>query len=868
MKKLVLFLTFYCINVAVSDAQVSTLQISESLQQSLQKEHFSNYSQVSFLITDKYTSEHNGITHVYVNQLVNGLEVFNANAALHFSNEGKLLIFHNGFIDKASEIAAAKQPKLAAIDALKLGTIKEGMAVTADLGKGNTEAGGKLSWSDPAASSEKLYAKLGYLNKEGKLFLVWQVEFFDDKTNDWWNMHIEANDGVLLQQHSYTAHCNFSQYDYSGESKQPQYFFEEEVNSAKKSTTGTYHVFPLPYESPSNGPRAYMSDIFTTNGSPYGWHDTDGVTGNEFTITRGNNVWAKEDTLANNGASGTGYSPNGDSTLTFDFPYSVDAKPRPNLNTAITNLFYWNNLMHDIFYNYGFNEEAGNFQQKNLSGKGLGKDAVNADAQDGSGTGNANFSTPVDGSSGRMQMYLWPTAAAKVTNTLKILSPSNLLGIYSGPQALFGPRLSPQGIQAEVILLKDSNATTSYACGLVANASELNGKIALLERGGTCTSYPTKVLAAQNAGAIAVIVIQNPGFNPTAMTGTSSSITIPSIMISRTTGTNIKSALLSGAVQVHVFDSSAFNLARIYDSDLDNGVIAHEYGHGISNRLTGGPANSSCLNNKEQCGEGWSDFFALALTTRVWEKSATVARGIGTFVIDQDTSGLGIRNYRYSRNMSVNPVTYKTIITQPEVHSLGFVWCAMLFDAYWDMIDKYGFDPDVYTGTGGNNKMLQLVIDGLKLQPCSPGFVDSRNAILKADSINNGGANYDLLWKAFARRGLGYTASQGSSNSATDGVEKFDLPPSVKVLETQTFDQGIRMYPNPASKTITIDLFGGSMVQSVQIFDITGKLVQSENFDTLLIPSATLYIGNHDKGWYIVRINNEHGSVCKKLLIN
>lgn len=867
MKKILLFLAFYCLSVAASKAQVSTLQIGESLQQSLKNEHFSNYSQISFLITDKYTSEHNGITHVYMNQLVNGLEIFNANSALHFSIEGKLIVFHNRFIDNASGITTTLQPKIAAVDALKIGTLKEGIAVTSSLGKGNTEASGKQSWNDPA-SSEKLYAKLGYLNQDGKLHLVWQIEFFDDKTNDWWNMHIEANEGILLQQQSYTAHCNFSQYDHLGEGNQSPYFFEDEVSSLKKSTTGTYNVFPLPFESPSNGPRALMSDIFTTNGSPYGWHDTNGVAGNEFTITRGNNVWAKEDTLANNNSSGTGYSPNGGASLSFDFPYSVDAKPRPNLNTAITNLFYWNNLMHDIFYNYGFNEEAGNFQQKNLSGKGLGKDAVNADAQDGSGTSNANFSTPVDGSSGRMQMYLWPTAGAKVTNTLKIISPSNLLGIYSGPQAQFGPRLLPEGMQGEVILLKDSNATTSYACGLVANANELNGKIALLERGGSCTSYPTKVLAAQNAGAIAVIVIQNPGFNPSVMTGAGSSITIPSIMISRTNGTNIKSALLSGAVQVQLFDSSAFNMARIYDSDLDNGVITHEYGHGISNRLTGGPSNSSCLNNKEQCGEGWSDFFALALTTRVWENSATVARGIGTFVIDQDTSGMGIRNYRYSRNLSVNPVTYNTIKTQSEVHALGFVWCAMLFDIYWDMIDKYGFDPDSYTGTGGNNKMLQLVIDGLKLQPCSPGFVDSRNAIIKADSINNAGANYGLLWKAFARRGLGYTASQGSSSSATDGTEKFDLPPGVSGIETQTFENNLRMYPNPSNKTITIDLFGGNLVKSVQIFDITGKLVQSENFENSGIPSATLFIGNHDKGWYLVRVNNEHGSICKKLLIN
>jgi hypothetical protein len=93
------------------------------------------------------------------------------------------------------------------------------------------------------------------------------------------------------------------------------------------------------------------------------------------------------------------------------------------------------------------------------------------------------------------------------------------------------------------------------------------------------------------------------------------------------------------------------------------------------------------------------------------------------------------------------------------------------------LIDTYGFDPNIYNGTGGNNMALQLIVDGLKLQPCSPGFVDARNAILLADQNNNGGANQCLLWEAFAKRGLGFSANQGSSSSRTDGTQAFDLPP-------------------------------------------------------------------------------------------
>ena len=71
---------------------------------------------------------------------------------------------------------------------------------------------------------------------------------------------------------------------------------------------------------------------------------------------------------------------------------------------------------------------------------------------------------------------------------------------------------------------------------------------------------------------------------------------------------------------------------------------------------------------------------------------------------------------------------------------------------------------------------IQLVMDGMKLQSCNPGFVDGRDAILLADLNLTGGANECLLWKAFARRGLGLSASQGSSGSNTDNTEAFDFP--------------------------------------------------------------------------------------------
>jgi extracellular elastinolytic metalloproteinase len=76
----------------------------------------------------------------------------------------------------------------------------------------------------------------------------------------------------------------------------------------------------------------------------------------------------------------------------------------------------------------------------------------------------------------------------------------------------------------------------------------------------------------------------------------------------------------------------------------------------------------------------------------------------------------------------------------------------------------------------GNVQALAIVTEALKIQPCSPGFVDGRDAVLAADAAIYNGANECRIWNAFAKRGLGVSADQGSSNSRSDGTEAFDTP--------------------------------------------------------------------------------------------
>ena len=211
------------------------------------------------------------------------------------------------------------------------------------------------------------------------------------------------------------------------------------------------------------------------------------------------------------------------------------------------------------------------------------------------------------------------------------------------------------------------------------------------------------------------------------------------------------------------------------DGGLDNAIIIHEYAHGLSQRLTGGPASVFCLNHGEQMGEGWSDWLALMLTMQPGD-AGTEARGLGTYGLAQAPDGPGIRPAPYSTDLAVNDFTYEDLKTLPHPYGTGFGWATVLWDLTWALIDAHGFDPDWYAGTGGNNIALQLVVDAMKLQPCQPGFVDARDAILLADELAYGGAHTCLIWETFARRGLGFSADQGSSQSRTDGVAAFDLP--------------------------------------------------------------------------------------------
>ncbi len=856
MKNTTIFTLFFLIT-STCFSQISKSQIDAALV----VRGLSPSGNDAYVVSSQSNSSKSGMTHVYLRQTINGIEIFNANSSIHFSKEGTVLSLNNGFIKNSVQKLVQAKNSMSPAEAMNKVADQFGKVLNfSNYKSGNSS--GEFVVSDRTASKKDIKAKFVYLYKNKQLIPVWNIEFFDDKTGDWWNKRVDLIQGEIIDENNWTTHCKSSTIENRFKNNAYYAFQFEETDLMKKPVNASYKVYPFPFESPLKTSRQLVGSSATAEASPYGWHDTDGIAGADFTTTRGNNVFAKEDTLDQD--SSNGHAPDGGSNLIFNFPNDSNAKPRQFLDAAITNLFYWNNIIHDLSFHYGFDEESGNFQQNNYGGLGIGDDYLFADAQDGSGTNNANFSTPPDGYNPRMQMFLWSVGGSK--KLLNIISPLALKGQYLAAIAGFGPDLSPPGITANLAIGLDGSIDSNLCCAAI--TSNVTGKIALIDR-GDC-SFVNKVYNAQMAGAIAAIIVNNTPGAPftmgTAPSGPGNLITIPSVMITKILGDTLKNRILANSVvNVTLVDSSGG--VKYYDSDFDNGVIIHEYAHGISNRLTGGPLNTGCLYNAEQGGEGWSDFFALAFTARSYD-NPQAGRGVGTYLIGEDSNGLGIRDYPYSRNMSINPVTYDYIKTNIEVHALGFVWATILYDIFWDLVDKHGFDNDIYNGNGGNNLAIQLIMDGLKLQPCEPGFVDARNAILLADSINNKFENYDLLWKAFARRGLGFYADQGLSSDATDGKQSFALPPAKPTGLNQLLNEKeIKVYPNPAIDLLTLEIPANVKMNQITLLDLCGKTVY-----VYPVPLAetkySINLKGITSGIYFLKIQTETEIICRKIILN
>ncbi|KAF9732444.1 hypothetical protein PMIN03_003020 [Paraphaeosphaeria minitans] len=549
----------------------------------------------TFRLVDDHYVGNNGIAHFNFKQTVNGLDIDNADFNVNIGRDGEVFSFGNSFYQGKAPTVLRKRDTVEPTAALKSAVSTLQLPMSADKAKAEETESNVYTIKETIGTTSAPEARLVYVQTGNRLALSWRVE--TDVDVNWLLTYVDAENG------------------------------KEIYHVVEYGADATYEVYPWGLNDPTEGERVTVTDPFDKVASEFGWH-SDGS--KSYNTTWGNNGVAQSNWAGRTSNYESLPRPT-EADLDFEYSYSLEESNwKSYINASITQLFYTANTYHDLLYQLGFTEAAGNFETNNNGQGGVGNDFVYLNAQDGAGINNANFQTPPDGQKARMRMYMWD-------------------------------RTEPWR-----------------------------------------------------------------------------------------------------------------------DGAFEAGVVIHEYTHGLSNRLTGGPKNSACLSVLESggMGEGWGDFYATAIRLKP-NDTRTTDYPLGAWVYGDPK---GLRPYVYSTNQETNPHVYSDADALVKVHYIGTIWATMLYEVLWNLIEKHGKnDAPVPTfdskgvPTDGKYLLLKLVLDGMALQPCNPTFVSARDAILDADLALTGGENACEIWKGFAKRGLG----EGAKYSASSRTDSFDVPEGV-----------------------------------------------------------------------------------------
>jgi hypothetical protein len=691
-----------------------------------------------FRVLSEYMSAHTRVTHLALQQQHNGIDVFGAMANINLDNDGSVLSaassFVSGLEDNApltSTVAVSPQQAFASAAAGMGLTLTENVNVIS----ANTMGQMEFALTGGGIASSAVQGALVYLPTFNGVDLAWKLGF-------------TAEDGIATN----TVFV-------SAEEAQFVYAFDG-IRFAR------YEVLALPTNDLLEGNQTTVVDPATSNGSPFGWHDTNGVEGAEYTITRGNNTHVVLGDLVD-GFNPINHSPDGGANLDFDFPFdpSVGNLDPANQDAVITNVFYAVNVAHDVFFNYGFDEAAGNFQASNYTGLPGAGDHIRVQAHD-----------PLEGPP-PPSPYPGQACNAFFVPTVDGITPQMVLG-FCNTGLVDDPLGRDFGLSNDVIVHEFSHGLTER---LVAGPATLN---------------------------------------------------------------------LAGPI-VRQFDAM-----------------------------------------HEGMGDYWGMMFTMK-NTQAPGDAIEVGPYIGHFFtpVDEDRVNPGVRRNPYSYDTTVNPIDFDqwndldspklllgNVTTNDEAHNAGEIWASTLYDMTWELIAKYGgatgaenftpgmmgvaFNPDIgqavsklaqgnevlsfappifsTTGpdfldltTGANNYAMQLVLDGMKLVNANPSFRDMRDAIMAADLGLSGGVNLDVIWKAFARRGLGFSADRlnaGPGALPDDPVPfntAYDMPPNPADVAGTAFidanEDGVQnVGESPLTNTtIFIDLNGNGTHERLEPYTVT-----------------------------------------------
>jgi MYXO-CTERM domain-containing protein len=638
--------------------------------------------------------------------------------------------------------------------------------------------------STPSPLSFPARARQVLFHMPGTLVPAYYVEVAsrdpEARTLDYYGYVISGRDGSVLVRSNLVAHAQpFIYQVWADSSGIHQPFISPVGNGEVPAPAGG----PAPADNPYTLPPAVARQDVSLVSGPISTGDP--WLKDDATETVGNNVHAYADLGGEDGfspAPGPDYTAETTGTRAFQYDWAESAGANTSVGqnkAAITQLFFMTNWLHDWYYDNGFDEAAGNAQDDNYDRGPAGGDldAMFVEAEDFGGTDNANMWTPADGAPPRMQMYVFDGIISLSTTPTVEFPPASVRGVAGGSRNF--------DLTGTVV-----HAAPANACTALTNATAVAGKVVLIDR-GTCT-FAVKAANAVAAGAAGIIFwnATNGAFGTVTAAGPTNNV--PNLFIDFTRGNALLTAVGAGAVDAHM-------ISRDLDGALDEGVVAHEWGHYIQHRLIAGGAQDSTQG--AGMGEGWSDFHALLFMVRADDKNQAGndqwqgAYGVGNYVsltFNSDERWFGIRRVTYSTDPAKNGVTFKYIGANPasvnfpwlgrlasdpplpvgqgpeEVHNTGEIWATMLWECYASLLNAYSFDE-------AQTRMKDYVVASYKVTPPFPTFVEARDALLQVVAANSVD-DYNRFGQAFAKRGLGVAAVAPDRGDDTNSglVESFD----------------------------------------------------------------------------------------------
>jgi extracellular elastinolytic metalloproteinase len=802
-------------------------------------------------VRSSYESRHNGVTHVNLNQRFEGLEVFGADTTVNIAADGSVI--HVGGAS-VSGLAAA-DPRVAAADA-DLGPIEAVEAAADELELDEPQelellpvarsAAADAVVSDGGISAEPIPAKLGWQPTDDGLRLAWQLVIDDASDVHLWNATIDAATGDMLAVEDWTSESNVDDLAARlGRSAGSEATLTAATTTQASTPIVTpnpvddgssYRVFGLPLESPNDGGRSLITNPADADASPFGWHDVSGTPEPDYTITRGNNTntyadWNNSNTPTNallqvvvdepSGAAGAF------SAVAAGFGPPVDADGIGGAIVLVDDGSAAPTEACDPLIGFPAGAVAlmdrGTcpFVQKVSNAQAAGAVAVivannvagNPTVMGGSDATIAIPSVMISMADGGTIKAGLPATGGLTIEEL----PSQPDG---GPDLTFDYPLDLTEHPHEYWEAAVTNLF--YGCNIAHDVfwhygfDEASGNFQENNYGRGGVGGDAVACEAQDGGGV-----NNANFSTPAADG-------------------------GGTPRMQMY---LWNVGPepMRDGDLEMGIILHEYSHGVTNRLTGGPG-INCLSGDQRMGEGWSDYHGIVTLIDPALDDPDGPRGMGTYALWQDDpprQGAGIRPAPYSRDMFIQPFTYESIRTEAWLngatlaapHHVGHGWLAILWDMTWDLIDKHGFNPDVYGdwSTGGNNLSQQIVMDGLKLQGCAPNFIDGRDAIIAAETVLTGGEDFCTLWASFARRGLGYSA-ESATNSRNAAVEGFDTHPDCHRSFRQPVQSGTQLTSVDTGSVVPLR-FDLASNQGLDILASNSPFSRQVDCDTLQVVS-------------------------------